>query len=189
MNRKMYWGVAILILLIGTAAVFIIQHELADHRQLAEESADLEALKNRIKEENDVKDNPLSDAPVPNLDPTDPIELLPVEAPPQVTEVSNDTETSTDTIIDKNWIREFYSRYSPSDFERIKKSDIKLYEMLKESIPGLEKSLKGYSEYLQRDPDSKYYRQMYERTSRRLYDKRRQFEHQKMVMEVLDEIQ
>ena len=33
MNRKMYWGVAILILLLGTSSVFIIQHELTEHRE------------------------------------------------------------------------------------------------------------------------------------------------------------
>lgn len=81
MNRKMYWGVAILILFIGSAAVFIIQHELADHKQLAIESDDLEELVNRIEEGKNVKDNPRSDAPVPNLNP--------------ITEVSDETNEQT----------------------------------------------------------------------------------------------
>ncbi len=46
MTRKMYWGIAILILLLGTAAVYIIMHEIADNRDLTkllEEADNLES--------------------------------------------------------------------------------------------------------------------------------------------------
>lgn len=37
MTRKMYCGFAILILLIGTVAVFVIQHEMAENRELKDQ--------------------------------------------------------------------------------------------------------------------------------------------------------
>ena len=46
MTRKMYWGIATLILLLGTAAVYIIMHEIADNRDLTkllEEADNLES--------------------------------------------------------------------------------------------------------------------------------------------------
>lgn len=58
MTRRMYWGFAILILLLGTAAVFIIQHERAENRQLAKEKADLEALINRLDQQKQVNKPP-----------------------------------------------------------------------------------------------------------------------------------
>ena len=50
MTRKMYWGVAILILLIGTAAVFIIQHELAENRKLKDQLDDAQKLADEIEQ-------------------------------------------------------------------------------------------------------------------------------------------
>ena len=64
MNRKMYWGVAILILLIGTAAVFIIQHELAVNRTLNEQLKKAEELVNQIKQRKIAENNPPSEEPI-----------------------------------------------------------------------------------------------------------------------------
>ncbi len=51
MKRKMYWGVAILILLLGTVAVFIIQHELAENSKLNDQLKDAAKLANQIEQE------------------------------------------------------------------------------------------------------------------------------------------
>ena len=56
MKRRMYWGVAILILLIGTAAVFIIQQELAENSKLNERLADAQKLADKIKQQRESKD-------------------------------------------------------------------------------------------------------------------------------------
>ncbi len=50
MNRKIYWGIAILIMIISTAAVFLIRHELAEHRELNHQLEDVEKLANQIKQ-------------------------------------------------------------------------------------------------------------------------------------------
>lgn len=147
MKRKMYWGVALLILLIGTAAVFIIQHELADHRQLAIESDDLEELVNRIEEGNDVKDNPRSDAPVPDLNP--------------IAEVSDETneQTSKETDLskydgkplDEDFYRDNYSR---EELESMLKLDQKAIEEFRTvNLPALEKTRKGQLKRLQEIPE------------------------------------
>lgn len=56
MTRRMYWGVAILILLLGTAAVFII--EIAENRQLKEQLAEAEKIANQIKQQEVAENNP-----------------------------------------------------------------------------------------------------------------------------------
>ena len=58
MNRKMYWGIAILILLLGTAALFIIINEFAKDSELNVQLEEAEKLANRIKQQQELKDRP-----------------------------------------------------------------------------------------------------------------------------------
>lgn len=58
MNRKMYWGVAILIVLLGTAAVFVIMHEVAENRDLKDQLAEAERLANQIEQQQVSENNP-----------------------------------------------------------------------------------------------------------------------------------
>lgn len=51
MTRKMYWGIAILILLLGTAAVYIIMHEIADNRDLTKLLEEADNLEKQIKQQ------------------------------------------------------------------------------------------------------------------------------------------
>ncbi len=64
MNRKMYWGVAILILLIGTAAVFIIQHEQAENSKLEVQLNDAQKLADEIKQRKIAENDPPSEEPI-----------------------------------------------------------------------------------------------------------------------------
>lgn len=64
MNRKMYWGVAILILLLGTAAVFIIVHELAEHHELNVQLDDAQKLADEINQGKISENKRKSDDPV-----------------------------------------------------------------------------------------------------------------------------
>ncbi len=64
MNRRMYWGVAILILLIGTAAVFIIQHKLAENSKLNVQLDDAEKLANQIEQRKTAENNRPSNSKV-----------------------------------------------------------------------------------------------------------------------------
>lgn len=50
MTRKMYRGVAILILLIGTAAVFVIMHEIAANRELNKDLSEAQKLADQINQ-------------------------------------------------------------------------------------------------------------------------------------------
>ena len=51
MTRKMYWGITILILLLGTAAVYIIMHEIADNRDLTKLLDEADNLEKQIKQQ------------------------------------------------------------------------------------------------------------------------------------------
>lgn len=53
MTRRMSWGFAILILLLGTAAVFIVIHESAENRKLTKLLVEAENLENQIKQGSD----------------------------------------------------------------------------------------------------------------------------------------
>lgn len=57
MNRKFYWGIATLIILLGTAGVFIIVNELAENRELEKQFAEAEKLENRINQQQVSKDS------------------------------------------------------------------------------------------------------------------------------------
>lgn len=58
MTRKMYWGLAFLILLLGAAAVFIIQHEIAENRELKKQLAETQKLADQIEARKKLKNNP-----------------------------------------------------------------------------------------------------------------------------------
>ena len=57
MTRKMYWGVAIFILLLGTAALFIIINEFAKDSELKVQLKEAEELVNQIKQKQMLKDH------------------------------------------------------------------------------------------------------------------------------------
>lgn len=50
MNRKMIWGVALLIVLLVSAGVYVILHEIADNRELTKLLEEAENLENQIKQ-------------------------------------------------------------------------------------------------------------------------------------------
>ena len=58
MTRRMYWRIAILILLLGTAAVFIIKHEMSENHGLKGQLKEEEKLANQIKQIQALKDSP-----------------------------------------------------------------------------------------------------------------------------------
>lgn len=63
MTRRMYWEVAILIILLATATVFIIVRDQAENRKWQEEMADAEKLVNRIEQRKSSENNPTSEVP------------------------------------------------------------------------------------------------------------------------------
>lgn len=58
MKSRMYWGVAILILLLVTAAVFIIVNKVAEDRELEVQLKEAEKMANWIKQQEVLKDRP-----------------------------------------------------------------------------------------------------------------------------------
>ncbi len=79
MKRRIYWGVAILILLLGTAAVFVIMPKLAENSELNEQLKEAEELANQIKqrkidENNPPSEEPISEEPISEEPISDPIE-------------------------------------------------------------------------------------------------------------------
>ena len=85
MRNKMKWAIAILILFLGTAAVFITMNEFAEIREMKKQSAEAEELENRIKQRK-ISEN--------NLPPSDPIEHQDV----QVSEVPNKNSQQNDSV-------------------------------------------------------------------------------------------
>lgn len=55
MTRRVYWGVAILIILLGIASVFIIQHEHVKDSELDVQLKEAEDLANQIKQQQESK--------------------------------------------------------------------------------------------------------------------------------------
>ena len=169
MNRKMYWGVALLILLIGTAAVFMLTRTtetepVTVYNPLTE--ADKKQVEQNIQDAIDKEKQNLP--PIAEED----RQQVEIEKPqaaekPQVTEVSKGTGKRVEDMTDEE-LRNSFSHHSPAELERWKKVDLAWYEQLEELVPKLEKNVKSYSEGLQRNPDSKYYRHMYEQGSRSL---------------------
>ena len=68
MTRRMYWGVAILILLLGTAAVFIIVNERPENSKLNVQLDDAEKLAKQIEKRKITEDNRPSNSKVPTED-------------------------------------------------------------------------------------------------------------------------
>lgn len=58
MTRSMYWGLAILIFLLGMVAVSIITYEIAESQKLKKQLAEAEKLANQIKERKTSENNP-----------------------------------------------------------------------------------------------------------------------------------
>ena len=83
MTYRMYWGLPILILLIGTTAVFIVMHEIVEHREVQKEITEAQELADRIKARKISENNQHSE--VPTDIPRKPIELreVPAENPIQ----------------------------------------------------------------------------------------------------------
>lgn len=83
MKSRMYWGVAILILLLVSAAVFVILHETAENRELNNQLAEVEKLADEINQRKISENNPIPKESISN-----PVEHQDI----RVDDVSNETE-------------------------------------------------------------------------------------------------
>lgn len=54
MNKKLYWGLLALIILLGTAFVFILMHDRAEIRKLKEELADVKEQEQHVPQQADM---------------------------------------------------------------------------------------------------------------------------------------
>ncbi len=62
MNKKLYWGLLALIILLGTAFVVIMLHDRAEIRKLKEELADVKEQEKHVPQQADVGNRPPRDA-------------------------------------------------------------------------------------------------------------------------------
>lgn len=183
MNRKMYWGVALLILLIGTAAVFMLTRTTETEPETVYNpltEADKEQVEQNIQDAIDKEKQ--------NLPPIAEEDRQQVEIEkPHVTEVSKGTGKRVEDMTDEE-LRNSYSHRSPAELEYLKKTHLEWYEQLEESVPRLEKFEKRASENVQKYPDSKFWRQQYEQDSRRLNFKSAQLARLKRILEVVHNV-
>lgn len=94
MKSRMYWGVAILILLLVSAAVFVILHETAENRQLNEQLADAEKLADEINKRKIAENNPLPKEPI--SDPVEPQDDT--EVPNKNSQQNGNVETVNESV-------------------------------------------------------------------------------------------
>ena len=163
MNRKMYWGVAILILLIIGVSVFM--------------------LTRTTETEPETVYNPLTEADKKQVE----LEKQQPAEKPQVTEVSKGTGKRVEDMTDEE-LRNSYSRYSPAKLEWLKKADQDWYKQLEKSVPRLEASVKRNSENMQKYPYQTYYRHEYERDSRSLKHESARLARLKRILEVVHNV-
>ena len=90
MTRSMKWGVAILMLLLGTAAVLIVMNEVAENRELEKEITDAQKLADQIKEREVSENDQSAKEPI-----SDPIEQQDI----RVADVSNETEQEGNEVV------------------------------------------------------------------------------------------
>ena len=151
MNRKMYWGVALLILLIGTAAVFMLTRT-TETEPVTVYNPLTEADKKQV--EQNIQD--AIDKEKQNLPPIAEEDRQQVEIEkPQVAEVSKETESSDGEISEAG--HEFIKSWLPTELESTEKR-----------IEFLEKAYKGLSFRYQRHPDRESYRKDMESIKKRL---------------------
>lgn len=156
MTRKMYWGLAILILLIGTAAVFVIQHEMVENRELKDQLVELQALANQINQQKVSKNNPPPTEPgfkwvwhndhwdkVPIDNPIGPIEHHDVP----IDDVPGDSDTN---YVEFSMSEEELARVREIDWEQLPKR----IEFYKNAIPKAEERYNNLSIYIQKYPDA-----------------------------------
>ena len=177
MIRKMYWGFAILILLIGIAAVFIIQHEISENRELKDKLAELEALANQINQRKISKNNPPPAEPgfkwvwhndhwdkVPISNPNGPIAhhhvpIADVTTQNVQTSKENGQYLDGNKPIDEDFYRAYIKKYSRERLEAMIKSDQRFNEHLRaEIIPKLEEGRQLYLNRLEVHPNMEPYR-------------------------------
>lgn len=176
MTRKMYCGFAILILLIGTVAVFVIQHEMAENRELKDQLVEWQTLANQINQLKVSKNNPPPTEPgfkwvwhndhwdkVPIDNPTGPIvhHDVPIADFPfedGQTSEENDLYIEDNNPIDENFYREYTKKYSRERLEATVKSEKKVNEHIRSvDIPFYEKIHDQYLEMLKNHPDNEYF--------------------------------
>ena len=179
MTRKMYWGFAILILLMGTAAVFIIMHKIAENRELKDQLAEMEKLANQINQREISKNNPPPAEPgfrwvwhndhwdkVPISNPNGPV----VHHHVPIADVSTENvQTSEETNlyrlegkpIDEDFYREYIKSYSRERLQDNLKSYQKAVGRNRTgNIPILMKSLKKNLAWSDKFPDCEHTRNM-----------------------------
>ena len=88
MKSRMYWGVAILILLLVTAAVFVILREIADNRELNDQLTEAQKLADQITQRKISENNKKSELDIP-LEPKD------TDSDNFTVEVGNNTDAET----------------------------------------------------------------------------------------------
>lgn len=88
MKSKMYWGAAILILLLVTASVFVILREIADNRELNDQLTEAQKLADQINQRKISENNKKSELDIP-LQPKD------TDSENFTAEVENNTEAET----------------------------------------------------------------------------------------------
>ncbi len=176
MTRKMYWGIVILILLIGTAAVFIIMHEIAENRELKDQLAEMEKLANQINQQKVSKNNPPPTEPgfkwvwhndhwdkVPISNPNGPVvhHHVPIADVPTEnvqTLEENGQYLDDNKPIDENFYRAYIKKYSRERLEANVKSEKKVNEhILSVDIPFYVKIRDQYLEMIKNHPDNEYF--------------------------------
>ncbi len=79
MKRRMYWGVAILILLLGIAAVFVIIPKLAENSELNKQLKEAEELADQIEQRKIDENKRQSEVNISEMPISDPIESQDVQ--------------------------------------------------------------------------------------------------------------
>ncbi len=189
MNRKMYWGVALLIILLGTAAVFMLTRTtetepVTVYNPLTE--ADKKQVEQNIQNAIDkAKQNlpPIAEEDRQQVE----LEKQQAAEKPQVTEVSKGTGKRVEDMTDEE-LRNSFSHHSPAELERWKTVDLEWYEQLEKSVTRLEASVKRNSENMQKYPYQTYYRHEYERDSRSLKHESARLARLKRILEVVHNV-
>lgn len=91
MTRRVYWGIAILILLFGTTVTFIIQQEITENRELEKQLSEAQKLANQINQRKISENNKPPEVPTDN--PKQPIE--PHEVPDKSAQQNESVESVT----------------------------------------------------------------------------------------------
>ncbi len=168
MKRKMYWGVTILIILLGTAAMFIIMHELAENRPLKVQVEEAEEPANQINQKKISENNPLPEVPI--SDSADaPVDSTESTAEKPITDTTQDNKESPEEIN-----RKFFAQYGlnppPKGYTYIELGDGSI-ELIKKNEPFIEVTTSfGFNRSFLSDHDWKTYQALFAITHRHIIE-------------------